>query len=175
MLSLPLFCWSFMKAFIAQNKIIYELHDSRIEQLEHASVCFIQMRWLLDPHQRNYSPGQFRHQLEFLDWLNIEGELQAFCCRKRRRRNLITKRKIVFLAQPNMCESKIVFTISRWRKRSCSLRTGFNPSTSATNFSSASKNWGFDAMRGAPVHGYLFKRTEKVPQITMAQPGSDEN
>lgn len=52
-------------------------------------------------------------------------------------------------------EEKGNFTISRWRNISCFSRFGFNPSTSWSSFSSASKNWGFEIINGAATQGYL--------------------
>jgi hypothetical protein len=37
---------------------------------------------------------------------------------------------------------------------------GFNPSTFSSNFSSASKNWGFEIINGAATQGYLYRVVE---------------
>lgn len=69
----------------------------------------------------------------------------------------------------NLTREKNAFTISRWRKISCSSRFGFSPSMFLTNESSASKNWGFEMMNGADTQGYLVKRQKSRITVGIGQ------
>lgn len=126
-----------------------------VEYLEDSCVCFIQVNRLFNPKQWENHSGKFGHHLKFLDGLHLQIELQTLSCRQRWWSNLITKEGGEFKWIDLFERAQ---TISRWRNMSCSFRFGFNPSTFASNFSSASKNWGLLAMKGAPVHANLLKR-----------------
>lgn len=71
-------------------------------------------------------------------------------------------------------------TISKCRNMSCSSRLGLSPSTFSSNFSSASKNWGFEIINGAfpAAQGDLLtsetEERQKVSRVTKA-PSKDQN